>query len=197
MYQCSDCGSQSQQYICPKHQTFTVKEPGVVVTPSTVSRESFDALFESHCRLGKQRDALVLQIEHDKKAYDSLAGSYNELVKTHDAALLQNSELREALESIVRVSKTPSTREIALMALEKCAIEKPKDEADQCFRIGCGWSRKLHGVPGETCGDFMEKREVSGPIFSAPTCSVCGSGITGGGADRNGVHQICAQGHKT
>jgi hypothetical protein len=73
------------------------------------------------------------------------------------------------------------------------AEEKPKQEATHCPQCG-----GILGSPDYGC-TCVVKRVASSPIFNAnaPMCSVCGSGITGGGADRNGVHQICAQGHKT
>lgn len=33
MFQCTDCGSQNPWHVCPKHPNFSVKEPGVVMTP--------------------------------------------------------------------------------------------------------------------------------------------------------------------
>jgi len=57
MFQCIDCGSQNPYHACPKHPSFKIKEPGIVMTPRSIER------------LEEENARLLLQIDEIRKDF--------------------------------------------------------------------------------------------------------------------------------
>src|SRR5260370_849750 len=86
--------------------------------PKTVPREKFDELFESHCRLGKQRDELFLQNDQMRSALDSILFCWSEL-KAATEANVPSGEFREDDERGERVRVCELNLRMALDRNEK------------------------------------------------------------------------------
>jgi hypothetical protein len=65
MFQCADCGSNNPYHVCPKHPTFKIQEPGVVMTPRSIQG------------LEKENAKLLLQngeLQKESEKFQGIAG---------------------------------------------------------------------------------------------------------------------------
>jgi hypothetical protein len=116
MFQCVDCGSQDPWHVCPKHEAFTVKEPGIVMTPRNA-----EALAEENAKLLLQNDGL-------SRTLDAIIFSWAEL-KAATAANVPSGEFREddILKERVRVAEL--NLRMLLDRAEKPMTEKQDEES--------------------------------------------------------------------
>jgi hypothetical protein len=118
MFQCADCGSQNPYHVCPKHPTFSVKEPGIVMTP-----RSIEGLEQENAKLLLQVGAMRNVVEVAKEVRDGIIKSGRV-----EAGSVRFMDLQTALSALDSQERPTEKRDVPVPVCAACRGAFPGHE---------------------------------------------------------------------